>query len=219
MSTEGFWQQFEVAPSASIPPLGRRVSAEVAPERWLDLPIRVLPGAGDRAVASIIINHASFDVVDWFADAMAAAVRDLRPEVVVGLPTLGLALAPQVARRLGFPNFVAMGYSRKFWYDDALSEDVSSVTTPDQQKRLYVDPNLAPRLTGRRVLIVDDVVSRGTTVAAARRLLDKLDVAHTSAVVIMAQTDRWRPVLAGFDLRYLFATPMFERRPDGWWPV
>lgn len=218
MSTEGFWQRFHAPDEVSKPPYVDRYPARVAEDRVLDLPLRVLP-EGDRAVASIIINQASFAVVDWFADAIAALARDLAPDVVVGLPTLGLTLAPRVAQRLGFENYVAMGYSRKFWYDEALSETVSSVTTPNQAKRLYLDPNLVPRLKGRRVVIVDDVVSRGTTVMAAQRLLGSIGVETTAALTVMAQTERWRTALHGLELRAVFTSPAFERRAGGWWPI
>ncbi|NVO14683.1 MAG: phosphoribosyltransferase [Rhodoplanes sp.] len=218
MSTEGFWQRFYAPDEVREPPYVDRYPARVAADRILDLPLRVLP-EGDRAVASIIINQASFAVVDWFADAIAAQARDLAPDVVVGLPTLGLTLAPRVAQRLGFENYVAMGYSRKFWYDEALSETVSSVTTPNQAKRLYLDPNLVPRLKGRRVVIVDDVVSRGTTVMAARRLLGSIGIETTAALTVMAQTERWRTALNGLELRAVFTSPAFERRAEGWWPI
>ena len=52
------------------------------------------------------------------------------PEVIVGLPTLGLALAERDARLAGHARFVACGTSRKFWYDDALSVPIRSITSP-----------------------------------------------------------------------------------------
>lgn len=223
MSTEGFWQHLYPGPagdSAGLPgpPYADRFPVPVGGGLVLDLPLRTLP-EGDRAVASIIINQASFVVVDRFADALAGLGRELAPDVVVGLPTLGLTLAPKVAERLGHANYVPMGYSRKFWYDEALSEPVSSVTTPTQPKRLYLDPNLIPRLAGKRVVIVDDVVSRGTTVTAARRVLDRAGAATVGALAIMGQTERWKSVLDGLPVRTVFTTPLFERRTDGWWPV
>jgi hypothetical protein len=62
-----------------------------------------------------------------------------------------------------------LGYSRKFWYDDALSEPVNSITSLDVGKLLRLDPNLLPLVEGRRVALVDDAIS--TTVVAVRLLL------------------------------------------------
>jgi adenine/guanine phosphoribosyltransferase-like PRPP-binding protein len=216
--TEGFWQAFTAVPDVDGPPYRDRFAAAIAENCFLTLPLRTLPGPGDRAVASLIINQASLDVVDRLAREMADRCRALRAEVVVGLPTLGLALAPQVARHLGFQNYVALGYSRKFWYDDGLSIDIQSITSPGQGKRVYLDPNLVPRLQGRRTLVVDDVISRGTSITAAHRLLELVSTNIVGSVVAMTQTDAWRQSVGRHELRSVFATPLFERRRDAWWP-
>ncbi len=218
-ATEPFWQSFTDASDRRTAPYTDRYPVMVDDTRCLMLPLRVLPGDGSRAVASLLVNHASFAVSKWLAEAMAREACALRPEVIVGLPTLGLTLAPDVAQKLGFPNFVPLGYSRKFWYRDDLSVEISSVTSPGQGKRLYLDPHLLSRLQGRRVVIVDDVVSRGTSLASARRLMQMAGVNLVGAVVAMAQSNVWREPLQGLDVRFAFASPGFERRSDGFWPI
>ena len=47
------------------------------------------------------------------AEDLAARLRPFSPEVVVGLPTLGLTLAAAVAERLGHARYVPCGTSRK----------------------------------------------------------------------------------------------------------
>jgi len=185
-------------------------------DRWLDLPIRPLPDPR-RAVASLIANQASFAVVD----ALTAAIRPLAarfaPEVVVGLPTLGLALAPGLARLLGHAHFVPLGYSRKFWYEDRLSVEIRSITSPGAGKRLYLDPLILPRLAGKRVLIVDDVASTGSSLQAASALMQQAGVTVAGAVVAMRQ-GACDPAADPFPIAHVFATPRFTRRADGWWP-
>jgi adenine/guanine phosphoribosyltransferase-like PRPP-binding protein len=110
-------------------------------------------------------------VLDCLCDVLADRTRSLDPEVVVDLPVLGLSIAPEIARRLRLTNFVALSYSQKIWYSDQLSAKGTSITNPGQSKRLYLDPNLTSRLTRRRAVLADDVVTRGTTLAAARQLL------------------------------------------------
>jgi adenine/guanine phosphoribosyltransferase-like PRPP-binding protein len=220
VSTEGFWQAFSHVPEVAGPPFVDRYSVEVARDRFLSLPLRTLPDAQDRAIASLIVNQASFQVVDWLAEEMARRCLAQRPEVVVGVPTLGLTLAPLVARRLGFQNYAALGYTRKFWYGDHLSTDVRSITgSRGQEKRLYLDPNLIPRLKGRRTVVVDDVVSQGTSIAAAHRVLNLASADIVCSVVAMAQTNRWRERIGTHELQAIFSTPLFGRRDDGWWPL
>ena len=72
--------------------------------RYLVLPIREVAGAEGRAVASLISNQASFEVVRALATAMTQLAQSMRCDVVVGLPTLGLVFAPLVAERLGLPK-------------------------------------------------------------------------------------------------------------------
>jgi adenine/guanine phosphoribosyltransferase-like PRPP-binding protein len=209
---EGFWQEFSPA-AAPGPPYGDRYSVELAPRQFLTLPIRPLPD-GQTAVASLIANQASFAVIDALTERMVALAQELRPEVVIGLPTLGLAFAPGVARGLGHANFVPLGYSRKFWYQEALSVPIRSITTPGAGKRLYVDPLILPRLAGRRVLVVDDVASTGSSLAAVAALLGGLGVEIAGCVVAMRQGASAMAV----PVRSVFQTPRFARRADGWWP-
>lgn len=65
------------------------------------LPIRPLGHNKDHAVASLLVNQASMSVVDELGTFLAERLRPFAPEVVIGLPTLGLSLAPVVARSLG----------------------------------------------------------------------------------------------------------------------
>jgi hypothetical protein len=107
---------------------------------------------------------------------MAAQARALDAQIIVGLPTLGLAFASLVAGRLGQSRYVPLGYSRKFWYDDALSEPVTSISSPEAGKQLRLDPNLLPLIKGRRLALVDDAISTGATAVASVRLLRKVGV-------------------------------------------
>ncbi len=183
--------------------------------RQLRLPIRDLPGAG--AVASLIVNQAAFAVEDALADIMAAQWCEMELDVVIGVPTLGLPLANAIARRLGHRRMVPLGTSRKFWYTDALSEPISSITSPGKGKTIYLDPRMVPLLTGRRVLLVDDVVSTGTSIAAVLRLLGKADIAPVGIAVAMEQGARWRDVLPHPDLvRGAIRSPILEKMGAGY---
>ena len=183
-------------------------------------PIRVLPGDGTRAVASLILNQASFAVQDVIADHLATLWRDVGAEVVVGLPTLGLMLADALARRLGHARMVALGTSRKFWYDDALGVPLRSITTPGGGKTLYLDPRMLPLLRGRRVLVVDDVLSTGASMAAALALLDRAGIDPIGIGAAMAQGAAWRERLGDVvPVACVFATPILRVTPDGCLPA
>jgi adenine/guanine phosphoribosyltransferase-like PRPP-binding protein len=223
--TTGYWQELtaEIPPRFSAePPYRFGYPVRLPCGRVLVLPLRQLPG-GDRAVASLIANQASNAVVAALADHMATQARALDAEIVVGLPTLGLAFAALVADRLGQARYVPLGYSRKFWYDDALCEPVSSITSPEAGKQLRLDPNLRPLLEGRRVVLIDDAISTGTTAVAAVRLSRRIGIETAGMVVAMKQTNRWEAAMATLPtplaVRAVYGCPLFKRGDGGWIPL
>ncbi len=190
--------------------------------RQIKLPIRPLPD-GKHALASLIINQASFEVQGALAKALADKLKAFEPEIVVGLPTLGLTLASAVACELGHSRYVPLGTSRKFWYSEEFSVDLSSITTPDQRKRLYVDPRMLPLLEGRRVALIDDVISSGASMLAGLQLLSACKIDPVVLGVAMVQTQRWRLGLENLapatsaKVVGVFHTPMLTRSPQGDW--
>lgn len=221
-----FWQTvypqgtFDTSPADGFSDL---YPASLADGCQIALPIRVLPGGNDKAVASMIVNQASFAVEDALSDAMTAHAQVYRPEVVIGVPTLGLPLANGVARRLGHARMVALGTSRKFWYSEELSEPMSSITSPEHAKRLYLDPRMLPLLEGRRVVVVDDVVSSGTSMLAVLKLLAKANIRPAAAVFGMLQGNVWRQAIAGLDPAFVahihgaIASPRLTLGANGGW--
>ena len=140
-ATTDYWQAIFTEAELSqspLPPYAKSYPARLPDGRYLLLPLRGMPtadgSAPDRCVASLIANQASMEVVEQLALHMAQAAGAYDFDAVIGLPTLGLAFAPLVARRLGHSRYVPLGYSRKYWYRDELSEPVSSITTPGKGK-------------------------------------------------------------------------------------
>ena len=220
-ATTGYWQELTPdipARFSATPPYRFGYPVTLPCGRILVLPLRQLPDS-DRAVASLIANQASNLVVAALADHMATQARALDAEIIVGLPTLGLAFASQVAERLGQPRYVPLGYSRKFWYEDALSEPVSSITSPEAGRRLRLDPNLLPLIEGRRVVLVDDAISTGATAIAAVRLLQTIGVNIAGMVVSMKQTNRWRAATGPLPVRAVYGCPLFQLGEGGWVPL
>lgn len=209
-----FWQDF--GPRATPRTAWTETFDAAMPDgSALALPLRDL---GESAVAGFIANQAGFPVVRRLSGWMTEVARPLGAEVVVGLPTLGQVFAPAIAEALGHPNWVAPGWSRKRWYEERLSVAAHSITSP-AERRLWLDPRLLPRLAGRRVLLVDDVISTGGSAQAGLALLAAAGVVPVALLVAMAQGDRWK---AGWSptipVRAVFASPIFSRTPQGWVP-
>ena len=223
-STIAYWQELHDDVPARFsfqPPHRYGYPIELPGGKVLVLPLRRLPD-GQHAVASLIANQASHDVVAALADIMADEARGLGADVIVGLPTLGLSFAALVAERLGQSRYVPLGYSRKFWYDNAFSEPVSSITSPEAGKLLRLDPNLLPLVEGRRIVLVDDAISSGATALAACRLMVRAGAEIGGMVVAMKQTNRWLGAMEGLlppeKIRAAYGCPRFTLGEEGWWP-
>lgn len=221
MEPHEFWQElYQPGTFASGPVDGGLFAASLPDGRQLALPIRQLPD-GQRALASLITNQASFGVQAALAEALAGRLAPYQPEIVVGLPTLGLTLASAVAQHLGHARYVPCGTSRKFWYDDRLSTPMSSVTT-SAERRLYLDPRMLPLLQGRRVALIDDVISTGTSITAGIALLSACGVEPVVIGAAMLQSDRWREreseQLRDWQERVVgvFETPILGRHSNEW---
>ena len=208
------WQRLHDDLTPGIQPDQSSYAAPLDPHHLL-LPIRALPD-GARGVASLILNQASFTVLDALADRLAAQIGNHAPDIVVAVPTLGLPLAEAVARRLGHARLVPLGTSRKFWYDDALSVPLSSITTPGGGKRLYLDPRMLALLADRRVAVVDDVLSTGASMAAVLALLRIVGVTPQVIGAAMLQGEAWQTQVAAVPVEGAFRTPILTRDGNGW---
>lgn len=219
--TTAYWQHIVDADPASPPdgPWQYGYPARLPDGRVLVLPIRALDSEPTHAVASLICNQASLEVVETLGRMLAERLAPLAPEVVIGIPTLGLTFAPVVARHLGHSRYVPMGYSRKFWYDEALSGAVQSITTPTAGKRVYLDPNLLPLVQGKRVVLVDDAVSSGSTLGAPWTLIESLGAQVLACGVAMRQGRRWVQTLGperAARLVGVFDSPLLQAVDGGW---
>ena len=79
---------------------------------------------------------------------------------------------------------------------------MTSITSPEQVKRLYLDPRMLPLIENRRVLLVDDVISSGRSIVAALKLLESCGVRPVVIGAAMLQTDAWRGPPAALDARW-----------------
>lgn len=191
---------------------------------WALLPFLALPPDFTTAIAYLCITENSFALEDRLSTAMADLARPLQSDIVVGMPTLGMVLAASVGKKLGHEHYVPLSYSRKFWFEDELSIPVNSITTPVQPKIVYIDPRLIERLEGNRVLLVEDVISTGGTVAAELALMKKLGANVVGVITAIRETRVWVGKLAAIDPAYPslvsspIRCPLFRKSPAGWVP-
>lgn len=211
-------------PALPPPPYQHEYPVRLPDGDWAMLPFLALPPDFDTAIAYLCITENSFELEDRLSTAMAGLARAFEPDIVVGMPTLGMVLAASVGRKLGHDYYVPLSYSRKFWFEDELSIPVNSITTPVQPKIVYIDPRLIERLDGKRVILVEDVISTGGTVAAELALMKKVGAHVVGVVTAIRETRVWIDKLAAIDASYPalvtspISCPLFRKTAAGWMP-
>ena len=91
---------------------------------------------------------------------------------------------------------------------DIFSVTVNSITTAKEQK-LYLDGADAALMKGKKILIVDDVISTGESLKALEALVEKAGGEICGRMAILAEGD----AIDRKDLTYLEPLPLFN--PDG----
>ena len=120
----------------------------------------------------------------------------------------GIPLAHEMARQAGDAKYILARKGPKLYMRDLFSVTVQSITTAKEQK-LYLDGADAALMKGKRILIVDDVISTGESLKALEALVEKAGGEICGRMAILAEGDaQERP-----DLIYLEKLPLFN--PDG----
>jgi adenine phosphoribosyltransferase len=114
----------------------------------------------------------------------------------VSAATLGIPVAIEVSRHLGLDQYVIVQKSPKIHLADALVEYVQSVTSSGSQ-RLLLDRRAIPLLKGRRVVVVDDVVATGSSLAATLKLVRQAGAEVVGIGVILTEGHEWKKPLGG----------------------
>jgi adenine phosphoribosyltransferase len=159
--------------------------------------------------------------VDMGVEFMSTAGRELadilRPydvDIVATVATMGIPVVVEVTRHLGLDQYVILHKTPKIHLADAVSEPVRSITT-DVDQRLLFDRARIKDVAGRRVALVDDVISTGASTGASLRLLRGVGAEVVAIGTLVTEGSLWRSAL-GEDaamVRALGSIPVF--RPDG----
>ena len=145
--------------------------------------------------------------------SIAACARELRkkaPEYdyIITAEAKGIPLAHEMARQNGDARYILARKGAKLYMRDLFDVSVHSITTAKEQ-HLYLDGVDAEMMVGKRILIVDDVISTGESLSALEALVEKAGGKICGRMAILAEGD----AQDRDDLIYLEKLPLFH--PDG----
>lgn len=137
-----------------------------------------------------------------------AAAKDLlekAPEfdVLITAEAKGIPLVYEMARQSGKPYYIARKYP-KLYMPNAVAVEVRSITT-DKQQTLYMDEAEMAEIRGKRVLIVDDVISTGESLRALETIVNKAGGCIAGQCAILAEGDASKRE----DIFFLEPLPLF----------
>lgn len=164
------------------------------------LPILPLPSGISIAFFNL---HGDSELTEHCAKALAKELSDC--DVLITAESKGLQLTHCVARELGQRYYAVARKSRKLYMQDGIEIAIESSITTGQVQKLFLSKHDEDLLKGKKVGIVDDVVSTGASLAGLEMLVEKAGgIIHKKAFVLAEAEAADRK-----DVIYLASIPIF----------
>ena len=126
-------------------------------------------------------------------------------DVIVAPEAKAIPLAHEMARQSGKPYYICRK-GAKLYMQDPVSVNVRSIST-DKEQTLYLDSLEGKKLTGKRVVILDDVISTGESLKAVEELCSKFDANIVAKAAVLAEGD----AAERNDIVFLGVIPLIEK--------
>ncbi len=140
------------------------------------------------------------------ACAEALLARAPEYDYLISAEAKGIPLVHEMARLAGNQKYFLARKAPKLYMTGVLEVAVRSITTAREQK-LYLDTADAELMRGKRILIVDDVISTGESLHALEELVTRAGGNICGRMTILAEGDAQERS----DLIYLEKLPLFDR--------
>lgn len=109
-------------------------------------------------------------------------------DYIITAESKGIPLAYEMARQIGAKKWLLARKGAKLYMKDLFSVEVRSITT-DHVQKLYLSKADCENLKGKRILIVDDVISTGESLAAMEELLHAIGGQVVGKACVLAEGD------------------------------
>jgi len=124
------------------------------------------------------------------AQALAQRLQGYDFDILLTAESKAIALTQELARLLGHEDYVVLRKARKLYMLDPLVMDVKSITTAAPQQ-FFLGRDQQDLLRGRRVCVVDDVLSTGGTLRAVYAMAKELSCEITVNAFVLTEETRW----------------------------
>ena len=139
----------------------------------------------DLSIASFVILGDT-ELVKKTAPMIAKKLPEV--DFVVTAEAKGIPLAYEVSKILNLNEYIVARKSIKAYMEEPIEVEVNSITTTNSQK-LYLNNQDANKIKGKRVALIDDVISTGQSLKALERLVEKAGANVVAKAAILAEGD------------------------------
>ncbi len=146
--------------------------------------------------------HGNQELTEHCGKELAKLLTDC--DVVITAESKGLQLAHVVARELGQQYYAVARKTKKLYMQDGINVLIKSSITTGQEQRLYLSKHDVDLIKGKKVGIVDDVVSTGASLQGLEDIVNLAGgIIHKKAFVLAEGDAKDRP-----DVIYLATIPL-----------
>jgi adenine phosphoribosyltransferase len=149
-----------------------------------ELPILPLPSGINIAFFNL---HGDNELTEHCAKLLAKHLTDC--EVVLTAESKGLQLAHCVSRNLGQRYYAVARKSKKLYVQDGIEVTIEASITTGKEQKLYLSKHDVELLKGKKVAIVDDVVSTGASLSGLEALVEKAGGILYKKAFVLAEGD------------------------------
>ena len=139
----------------------------------------------DLSTASFVILGDT-EIVKKTAPMIAKKLPEV--DFVVTAEAKGIPLAYEISKILNLNEYIVARKSIKAYMEEPIEVEVNSITTTNSQK-LYLNNQDANKIKGKRVALIDDVISTGQSLKALERLVEKAGANVVAKAAILAEGD------------------------------
>ena len=145
-----------------------------------ELPIMPLPSGINIAFFNL---HGNAEMTEHCGKELAKLLSDC--EVLITAESKGLQLCHVCARELNQHYYAVARKSKKLYMQDGIEIEIDSSITTGKEQKLYLSKHDVEIIKGKKVGIVDDVVSTGASLIGLEKLVEKAGgIIHKKAFVL-----------------------------------